>query len=367
METLKLSCLCGDLARSIDIPKSSLPIPVTFCHCESCRHVTGLLCVSNIVLPSASNHTHISGEPRSYKTSIDVTKFFCGQCGTHTYVKHVPSGLVGIASGVLDKVEGVAEFKSHAHVSDTKDGGLTDWLPLPRWEGWPLRSKEIRPGFKFTSPRPADDVQTSEQRLRGRCHCGGVQFEISRPTEDSSNLSSPWPDLLVPYHQEGKENAKDEKWWLRPGGKYLAGTCACRSCRLASGYDIQAWVNYLSRTSSPIMLISQAFVPKVNILQTNGKPLSFSIGTLKGYDSAEGIYRNFCGTCGATCFWHSDERPELIDVSVGLLEANTGARAEEWLDWATERVSFEEHAQNKTLISSLSNGLKAWSKERAQD
>lgn len=88
------------------------------------------------------------------------------------------------------------------------------------------------------------------------------------------------------------------------------------------------------------------------------------MGTLKRYESAKGIRREFCGTCGATCFWHSDERPGLIDVSVGLLEADTGARAEEWLAWCTERVSFAEHAQNKSLISNLGKGLKAWGKER---
>ena len=99
----------------------------------------------------------------------------------------------------------------------------------------------------------------------------------------------------------------------------------------------------------------------------NGKPLSFSTGTLKRYESAEGVRREFCRTCGATCFWHSDERPELIDVSVGLLEADTGARAEDWLDWCTERVSFAEHAQNKSLILKLSKALKAWGKERVED
>lgn len=88
------------------------------------------------------------------------------------------------------------------------------------------------------------------------------------------------------------------------------------------------------------------------------------MGTLKRYENVEGIWRDFCGTCGATCFWHSDERPDLIDVSVGLLEADTGARAEDWLDWCTERVSFEEHAQNRSLVSNLRKGLKAWGEGR---
>lgn len=254
METLKLSCLCGNITRSIDVPKTSLPIPITFCHCESCRHVTGILYVSTLLLPSASSHTHISGEPRGYKSTTDLTRFFCGQCGAHCYLKHVPSGVVGVATGVLDKIDGVAEFKAHAYLTDTRDGGLSDWLPLPRWEGWPRQSKEIQPGTKVGTLRPADDTQASEAKLRGRCHCGGVQFEVTRPNEESSNLSSPWSDLLVPDFQEGRENANDEKWWLRAGGKYFAGLCACKSCRLASGYDIQPWVCFLSRPHVPTVL-----------------------------------------------------------------------------------------------------------------
>lgn len=250
METLKLSCLCGNIARAIDIPKSSLPIPITLCHCESCRHVTGLLYVSNLFLPSASSHTHISGEPRVYKTAIDLTRFFCGQCGTHCYLNHVPSGLVGVATGVLDKIGDVADFKAHAHLTDTKDGGFSDWLPLPRWEGWPRQSKEIQPGTRLELARPANNNKPPEVKLRARCHCGGVQFEVTRPNEASSKLSSPWPDMLVPYYGEGRENAKDAKWWLRPGGKYLAGVCACRSCRLGSGYDVQPWVCHTSNRIS---------------------------------------------------------------------------------------------------------------------
>ncbi|KAL9101994.1 MAG: hypothetical protein Q9187_009177, partial [Circinaria calcarea] len=54
------------------------------------------------------------------------------------------------------------------------------------------------------------------------------------------------------------------------------------------------------------------------------------------------------------------DRPDLIDVSIGLMEAESGARAEEWLEWARDKVSYAEFAQNKPLISSLNAGLKAW-------
>jgi hypothetical protein len=63
-----------------------------------------------------------------------------------------------------------------------------------------------------------------------------------------------------------------------------------------------------------------------------------------------------------------------MDVSVGLLDADEGARAETWLDWWTGRVSFAEDAglgrtgetarRAICLIDSLEEGLKRWSEKR---
>lgn len=47
----------------------------------------------------------------------------------------------------------------------------------------------------------------------------------------------------------------------------------------------------------------------------------------------------------------------MIDVSVGLLDAEEGARAERWLEWR-DRVSFGEMAQNGALVEMLGRGLK---------
>lgn len=59
-------------------------------------------------------------------------------------------------------------------------------------------------------------------------------------------------------------------------------------------------------------------------------------------------------------FWrHQERRGEIIDISAGLLDAEEGARAEEWLEWRT-RVSFEECALNKGLVAKVAEGLKKW-------
>ena len=82
------------------------------------------------------------------------------------------------------------------------------------------------------------------------------------------------------------------------------------------------------------------------------------MGTLKQIESSRDCFREFCHVCGATVFWHCRERPDLVDVSVGLLRANEGSRAESLLEWWTKRVSFKEDALDGSLIRNLERGLK---------
>lgn len=313
-----------------------LPLPLTLCHCTTCRHQSGLLCNSYATLPKGAEFEVSKGSLEFYKASETVFRFFCSTCGANVYVEDTDTEDRDICTGVLEKAEGVVRVKRHIFVVDSKDGGLSDWIPgVEAWEGFSKNGKKLDVGWKDASKGRSEKAQ----ELQAYCRCKGVQFKITRPDGSSANFTAPRGDIVGPPSED------DEPWWLRENGtKYLGGTCACNECRLASGFDIQTW----------------AFVPKANISQLNGKPLDFSAGTLKRYDSSEGVYREFCSKCGATVFWHSDSRPSLIDVSVGLLDAEEGARAESWLGWKTERVSFDEEAQNKDLISKLMAGLKQW-------
>lgn len=349
--TLEISCACRQISGSVCVPSSALPLPVNLCHCNTCRHSTGLLCASTVPLPKNSSSLQVHGKLMGYKSSTYKTRYFCEQCGASIYEMTTNPDVASICTGILRRSDNIMELKRHEYVADTKDEGLSVWLRDPAaGEDQPHKSERIPHTSTVLPVLPETGSTESGPKLPGYCHCGGVQFRITRPDRLSTELSSPWPDLLVPYHSGSSENIGDVEWWLRQDGtKYLAGTCACNSCRLASGYDIQVW----------------AFVPKTNIVQANGQLLDFSMGTLRRFQSSEGIYREFCRSCGATVFWHCDERPDLIDVSVGLLHAENGARAESWLEWWTERVSFEENAQNKALISRLGRGLKEWAMLKA--
>ena len=236
-------------------------------------------------------------------------------------------------------------WAEHLRIFDTKDGGLSRWL---------LEIEGVEPECDYSLPPPSslvqppaaeprkgapsddsDEEEVQKETLLASCDCGTVKFQITRPDEESLLPSAAFPDLMIPYCDDKQHIAKndgDAKWWV-VDNKYRAGTCACRSCRLSSGFEIQTW----------------AFIPRANILLTlddeTTEPLDFDTiphGVLHGYSSSEGVTRNFCGTCGATVFWHRDDRPELIDVSVGLLRATEGARAPSWLCWWKKRVSFAE-------------------------
>lgn len=344
MTTVHFSCACQRVTGSAKVPNPMLPLPYSLCHCNICRHQTGLLCGSYVTLLEGTTDFKVEGPLINYRTSDIVTRYFCSNCGANVWLQDKRGNGPDICSGVFEKAEGIIELKNQIFVHDTKDGGLSTWIPdsdIAAWEGFSKESKQLNIEVEHPPKVTSDD----STELHAHCQCKGVQFKITRPNQASKDVFANWPDLVKPYHSDSPENKEDVKWWLCANDtKYLAGTCACRSCRVACGFDIQAF----------------AFVPKTNILQLDDSPLDFRMGSLRRYQSSDGVYREFCGKCGATVFWRCDERPDLLDVSVGLLDAREGARAESWLEWWTDRVSFEEAAQNKDLISRLGAGLMRW-------
>lgn len=348
IRVVTFACLCRHVTGSFKIPERDLPLSLTLCHCYTCRHQSGLMCITGSSLPPGTEF-EAKGPLELYKASEDLSRFFCGNCGANIYMED-KEAKKEISGGVLEGAgEDVVRLDQHIFVTDTKDGGLRDWLPeVNAWDTYQDVSKKLDAGWQDESVLNASSSSGQAQELHAYCRCKGVSFKITRPDEGSAGISAPRGEIVgqqPPPTTTTKEDKIDSAWWLRDNGtKYLGGICACSDCRLASGYDIQTW----------------AFVSKANILQLDGTPLDFSAGTLKRYNSSKGVYREFCGKCGATVFYRSDSRPDLIDVSVGLLDAEEGTRAESWLGWKTNRVSYEEEAQNKSLIKKLGAGLKHW-------
>ncbi|KPI39494.1 uncharacterized protein AB675_5004 [Cyphellophora attinorum] len=353
------TCLCGRINETVHL-EGPLPQHKRICHCDTCRYTTGVLYLS---APTLASKPDFVDRLTRYESSNNLSRYFCASCGSHMFIHVYQGDKWDVCSGVVDQIQDGSTspevYTSHEFVDDTIDGGLAICM-LRNGEGQNLElyaeadNEDCVPASRYTSTGKRSVVEDAllssdnhKTRLRASCHCGGVEYYITRPTSASKTFNSPWPDLIVASQAAHSDNPDNIKWWIREDNKYLAGTCTCRSCRLASGVPVQTW----------------AFVPQANIEMKDGKPWQPDFGTLGHYNSSKDVTRDFCKTCGATVFWRSEARPELIDVSIGLLRAAEGARAESWLHWWTERISFCEEALDWEVVRTLAPGLKTIRKE----
>lgn len=358
--TLNASCLCGAANHRITLPASSIPLPLFFCHCTSCRHMTGTLAYTVTWLPEDYKPAQETLDVLTpFEFTERTTQYHCSTCGTQMLAhcrqdadNHSGGSSWAAVSGTLEKLEGLFELKGHEFVEDTLDGGFADFLttydgqPVPRWarnfgEGEILPPQWERPDRPKIKANPTD-------RCHAHCKCGGVEFWIARPSERSKEAPSKWhitPDVLIPHHSNEKL-PDGEAWWLMDNGKkYLAGVCACNSCRLHTGMEFVEW----------------AFVSVIDITldQEGTIPFSRDFGSLKGYRSSDDVMRYHCDTCGATVFFFGEDRPHVIDVAAGLLDAPEGARAQSWLEYWCGRLSFREDAlpRAETLTLAVEKSL----------
>ena len=89
--------------------------------------------------------------------------------------------------------------------------------------------------------------------------------------------------------------------------------------------------------------------------------LSASVNDLNVSIHNTNVWSRFCGTCGALVFYHDvAQRPHMVDAAVGLLDAPSGSRAEEWLSWSQREPSYISDAENKKLAEGLRAGYLKW-------
>ncbi|KAI0112902.1 hypothetical protein F4814DRAFT_419833 [Daldinia grandis] len=402
-----ISCLC-DAARQTVVLRTNEstpgPLGVDLCHCYDCRHSSGLLCVSYapIQAPRSLNNFIAYPDESAQPSATIPRRYFCRTCGCHVFRCSAVSnkeidrswdvatgtiiGQVGADDDLTEvddkKEEPLLRYTRHININSTKDGGLSPFIRLVDGTESPQKSR-----ITDDKGRDAKDV------LEAHCHCKTVRFFITRPDASSRLPRSAFPDLIVPMATSPREivdNPRDEKWWLRPQSKgspdltrYMAGTCACRSCRLAAGFEIQTWafvprsnIFFLPPASpSPSSSSLSTYPHPPSNISSAALPLDFptlqqTYSPLRTYESSPGVFREFCPRCGASVFWHDRWRPDLIDVSVGLLAADEGARAESWLDWWRGRVSFQEDAGygrvggaagwGRNVMETLAEGLRRW-------
>jgi hypothetical protein len=92
-----------------------------------------------------------------------------------------------------------------------------------------------------------------------------------------------------------------------------------------------------------------------------------AIGTLNYYASSPNVQRYFCSTCSACVFYAVDDRPSVVDIAVGALQASDGARAEGFLAWQFGNVIYTEDVKGgwrEALVSEVRKESRQWGDKR---
>lgn len=88
-------CRCG----AIRYQCSAEPMMAAFCHCRDCQYASGGPFSSVLIVPSASLAL-TKGEPRAFtltaESGSDVTREFCGTCGTPLFSKLAANPAFGV-------------------------------------------------------------------------------------------------------------------------------------------------------------------------------------------------------------------------------------------------------------------------------
>ncbi|KAJ5142965.1 uncharacterized protein N7515_001752 [Penicillium bovifimosum] len=332
-KTLTASCHCKATHFTLTLPANALPLKVHICHCSVCRYTHGTPCIFHAPLPAGIAPQFIAPSSMDNLTAYahaesQSTRYFCSTCGCQIGDKGHDDGNWVVSTSIFTEPnDGLWEMRSNVFTDSSADGGLSamvsciDNRQLKIWN--PETSSD-------TKAAERDETNASEglsEELRAECHCGGVQFSISRPSKEF--LASP-----------------ASKGWVleQDTSKWLACLDLCGDCRLVNGSNVVGWL----------------FVSKDHISPL--PPADLIVGSSKGYKSSEGVLRTFCGTCGATVFYSCDERPDIVDVAVGILRGSKGIMVEDWALWRAGRIAGANDGleYDPGFTRALIEGMKVW-------
>lgn len=303
---IRAHCHCRRFDCSFVIPAAHLPLQSAFCSCSSCRHATGQLAASfaTISLPQEELKLDVSRLSR-YDTSDIRQRYFCPGCGAN--IVDLTDDKWRFCTGIIAETSDLALARKLIFVEDTVDGGMAPWL---RDVGKVFAEGSGSRELQDEAPRASSKTGSRKNDiLLGKCHCGKVQFEILPPTD---------------------------------GQRYEAGLDACSSCRLTTGFEISSWTS----------------VPLSQVRLVRGPPLELRTDSSTMYESSPGVFRHFCSICGAATFVAKRDQ-SWVDIAAGLLRAQEGARAENWLQW--KELGFLDEMGDQRLRKQLERGFEEWS------
>ncbi|KAM0429979.1 hypothetical protein ACHAPT_005985 [Fusarium lateritium] len=321
---------------------------------------------SHIVWPGPTGEI-LSSNLSRYEFTSNVSLLFCGTCSSplfwEEYYKKKPE-VLDVFTGALNNVpvQNLIRFPDQIFVRDTEDGGSAQWLRSVNSDGtesrcWIARASKSE---AFDPDTPSGMYPSSAETNRTRdipiqCRCKGVNLVLRRSAEDFSSLK---PGSL-PFFVEPTTH------------KHLTSFDACNSCRSVFGVEIINWTFALLRQVHFATDTEQTGFPQSTqelaqaVSRSDGDP---RLGTLKLYKSSPDVQRYFCSRCSASVFYAVDDRPDLVDVAVGLLDAPEGARAENELVWNLgSRVGGEDDVfggWREEFINSVKESAEKWRVQR---
>ncbi|KAG8169177.1 hypothetical protein KVR01_001926 [Diaporthe batatas] len=339
-------CLCKQHTHTAVVPRSSLPLIATACHCTSCRRCTGALYSSAVLKWPGDDSAIRDSSLKRYDFSDHLTVLFCGTCsspmffemhgGRSSNPKGALVGQYGVMTGALsnDGPDGLVRIENHVFVGDTKDGGMSMFMRTPngdgkearRWMGLASKSEEVAFGWP-AGQASETEAQNKAVEIPIRCHCGGVDLSYQREKAEEEFQSKEKSEL---------------PWFVHPEtNKLMASIDPCDSCRMSSGVDFWPWtfvllrhIGFASKTSGDNASFPDGTGDLKTAVSKKGPDRDPRLGTLEYFASSEDVQRYFCSRCSASVFYALDERPEMVDLAVGLLDSEDGARAESLLCWS---------------------------------
>ncbi|KAI3573942.1 Mss4-like protein [Fusarium oxysporum f. sp. albedinis] len=341
--TLTAQCLCKAHTFDTQVPRSKLPLEGSMCHCTSCRNLTGAMYSSDVDWPGPADRV-LNSDLKHYIFSTNVSVFFCGTCSTpmfwNEHYADRPQNLSAF-TGALKKIEvkELIRFTKQIFLGDTNDGGVSPWLQNPSldgtkprlWRGRPDRSEEL--SDDWAANQEASRTESAQREdIPLHCRCKGVDLVFRPSNVDFSTMDAD----SMPAYIDPKSH------------KHLTTLDPCNSCRLSVGIDMMSWTfALLKQIDFPGKSKGSSFPRSTHELKdaVQNSDRDPQYGTLAMYRSSPDVQRYFCSRCSASIFYAVDDRPDLVDVAVGLLHAPEGARAESILAWhlGAKMMGEEEH------------------------
>ena len=126
-------CHCG--AIRYEMPAEAMHC--TICHCSDCRRHAGapMVAWAGVGIEALK----VTGEPRSYRSSKDARREFCGACGTGLFYFNAVAmpGQVDVQTATLDDPDALAPT-AHVQVAE-RIGWMADAHRLPEHERFPKK------------------------------------------------------------------------------------------------------------------------------------------------------------------------------------------------------------------------------------